>query len=52
MGCEIATMTFVKEHTSLPVPKVYVYNLSFNNTLHAPYMMIEKMPGETLERKL
>lgn len=52
MGCEIATMAFVKERTSLPVPNVYVYNLSFDNLLHAPYMIIEKMAGESLERKL
>ena len=52
MGCEIATMALVKQHTSLPVPTVYAYNLSFDNSLHAPYMMIEKMPGESLERKL
>ena len=49
---EIATMTLVKQRTSLPVLTVYTYNLSSDNSLRAPYMMIERMPGETLERKL
>jgi hypothetical protein len=52
MGSELATMAVVKQRTSLPVSAVYLYNLSADNVLSAPYMMIEKMPGETLERKL
>jgi hypothetical protein len=52
MGCEIATMALVKQRTSLPVPTVYLYNLSADNALHAPYMMIDKMPGESLQYKL
>jgi len=52
MRCEIATMALVKQRTSLPVPTVYFYNLSYDNSLHAPYMMIEKMPGVSLYHKL
>jgi len=52
MGCEIATMALVKQRTSLPVPTVHLYNLSADNALHAPYMMIDKMPGESLQYKL
>jgi hypothetical protein len=52
MGYEIAMMAFVKEYTLLSVPNIYIYNLSFDNLLHVPYMMIEKIPGQSLERKL
>lgn len=52
MECEIATMRLVKENTSLPVPTVYTYDLSGNNCLGAPYMMIERMPGESIENRV
>jgi hypothetical protein len=52
MESEITTMTFVKNNTSLPVPTVYTYNLSINNCLGTPYMMIERMPEESIEDRI
>lgn len=52
MECEIATMKLVKAKTSLPIPTVYAYDLSANNCLGAPYMLIERMPGESIDERV
>ena len=48
MKSEIATMKYVKERTKIPIPEVYAYDLSSNNPIGAPYMLMNKLPGEML----
>ncbi|EEP79988.1 predicted protein [Uncinocarpus reesii 1704] len=41
LGMEVAAMIFFKTKTSIPVPKLYHYDLDPNNDIGAPYMMME-----------
>lgn len=42
---EIATMQFIKEHSDLPVPRVFAYEVDENNPVGAAFMLIELLPG-------
>lgn len=42
---EIATMQFIKEHSDLPVPRVFTYKVDENNSVNAAFMLIELLPG-------
>jgi aminoglycoside phosphotransferase (APT) family kinase protein len=42
---EIATMRYVRENSSIPVPDVYGYDTSFTNPLGHPYMFLEMVVG-------
>lgn len=52
MQSEIATMDLVRKTTTIPVPTVYGHDLSANNRFGAPYMLIEQMPGESIEERI
>jgi aminoglycoside phosphotransferase (APT) family kinase protein len=41
MDSEVATLKYVAEHTSLPVPKVYAWNTNGANPVGAEYMIME-----------
>jgi hypothetical protein len=45
---EIATIAFVKQHSSIPVPEIFGYNLDENNDFGAPCIYMEALPGRTL----
>lgn len=38
---EVATMKFVRCHTSIPVPRVYAYVSSCNNTVGSAFILLE-----------
>ncbi|KAG8161283.1 hypothetical protein KVR01_009547 [Diaporthe batatas] len=42
---EIATMQFIHDNSSLPVPQVFVYNTDMNNAAESAFMLIEMLPG-------
>jgi len=42
---EITTLKYVSEHTTIPVPRIYDYDAGSDNSLGAPYMLMEEMPG-------
>lgn len=44
----IATIRCVKAHTDLPVPCIFYADVDPNNKVGAPYVLMEKLPGETL----
>lgn len=43
---ELATMAYVREHTSIPVPEVYFVNLNLNHVVGAIFTLMERCPGE------
>lgn len=43
---EVATMRYVKQHTSIPVPEVYSFDATDDNTLGVPYMFMEYIQGK------
>src|SRR5271170_4815505 len=48
MKSEIATINFVKSHSTIPVPEVYGYNLHGAGPLNgvgAPYILFQALPG-------
>ncbi|KAG6877948.1 hypothetical protein C0993_001806 [Termitomyces sp. T159_Od127] len=52
---EIETMKFVREsglYPNVPVPKVFAWETTFTNPVHAPYVLMELVPGKTLENDL
>jgi hypothetical protein len=42
---EIATMRYVREHTTIPVPEVYGYDTGTDNLAKTPYILMECIPG-------
>ena len=45
---EIATVKYVREHTTLPVPEVYFVNFDPTHVVGAPFMLMERMPGVSM----
>ena len=48
---EFHTMKYIKEHTSIPLPEVYDFNVSSDpesNKVGWPYLMMEALNGRTL----
>ncbi|KAE9390693.1 hypothetical protein BT96DRAFT_980162 [Gymnopus androsaceus JB14] len=45
---EVAAMDFVRNHTTLPVPKVYAYCSDSNNPVGVEWIIMEHMPGVEL----
>ncbi|KAH7319170.1 hypothetical protein BKA65DRAFT_513916 [Rhexocercosporidium sp. MPI-PUGE-AT-0058] len=45
MKAEIATMALLKTRTSIPVPEVFQYDVSANNELGAPYILMSYING-------
>jgi hypothetical protein len=45
---EVATMEYVRRHTSMPVPRVIGYSSSDENELGHEWSIIEMMPGQPL----
>ncbi|WEW56652.1 hypothetical protein PRK78_002100 [Emydomyces testavorans] len=48
MRSEIATMKYVAEKTTIPIPRLYGYSISRNNILGLPFMLVEYIEGNTL----
>ena len=49
--CDVATTEFVRNFTTIPVPKIYVYDSSTNNPLGLEWMLMEKAVGVPLADK-
>lgn len=58
---ELATIEYVRTHTSIPVPQIYLVNYNENHVVGAPFVLMEYLDGEklstvwkdlTLEQKL
>ncbi|KAL2132388.1 hypothetical protein VTI74DRAFT_3865 [Chaetomium olivicolor] len=47
---EIATMEYVRRHTTMPVPPVIAYSSSDDNELGYEWILMEMMPGEPLRK--
>jgi hypothetical protein len=43
---EVATMLYLAQHTSLPVPKVYGYKLDSSNAVGTSYMFLNSSKGK------
>ncbi|OCH91579.1 hypothetical protein OBBRIDRAFT_520654 [Obba rivulosa] len=44
-ACQVATMVYVKEHTSIPVPTVYAYCTEEQNSVGRPFIIMSFVPG-------
>ncbi|KAL2146110.1 hypothetical protein VTI28DRAFT_5203 [Corynascus sepedonium] len=47
---EIATMEYVRQHTTMPIPRVVAYSSSDDNELGYEWILMEQMPGEPLRK--
>lgn len=45
---EVATLDYIKQHTSIPVPAVIAYDTSSENALGFEWILMENIPGITL----
>jgi len=43
-----ATLKFIKQHTTIPVPEVYFANYNPNHAVGAAFVLTERMPGKRL----
>jgi hypothetical protein len=46
---ELATLEYVRKHTTIPAPEVYLTNHSDNNCVGAPFVLMERMHGVPLD---
>ena len=46
--CMIATVEYVATHTTLPVPRIHQYDLTSDNILLRPYILMDCLPGKPL----
>ena len=44
--CMVQTLEFVATNTTLPVPRVHKYDLTSNNILLRPYILMDCLPGK------
>ncbi|KAK4150617.1 phosphotransferase enzyme family-domain-containing protein [Chaetomidium leptoderma] len=47
---EIATMEYVRRHTTMPIPRVIAFSSSDNNELGYEWILMDMMPGEPLRK--
>ncbi|CDO74845.1 hypothetical protein BN946_scf184280.g5 [Trametes cinnabarina] len=47
---EVATMRYLREHTTIPVPEVYQYDSNPYNRLGGEYLLMSKAPGIALSK--
>jgi isoamyl acetate esterase len=45
MESEVATMKYVREHTTIPVPEVYAFDTTSSNPARSPYILMECIDG-------
>lgn len=45
---ETATVKYVREHTTIPVPEIYFINLNPEHVVGAAFVLMEKLPGKHL----
>lgn len=45
---ELATMRYVKDHTSLPIARIFYTDLDPTNPVGAPFVLMERLPGKHL----
>ncbi|KAI9873666.1 MAG: Phosphotransferase enzyme [Pleopsidium flavum] len=45
---EVATIEYVRRHTSIPVPEIYAFDSSVDNKLGFEWIMMEKVKGQPL----
>jgi hypothetical protein len=47
---EIATMEYIRRHTTMPIPQVIAFSSSDDNELGYEWILMEMMPGEPLRK--
>ena len=45
---EVATLSYIREHTTIPVPSVVAYSSTAENELGCEWILMEKVPGVAL----
>lgn len=45
MESEIATMSFVRQHSTIPIPEIHGYDLDKANAVGAPYLLMSALLG-------
>ncbi|KAH6953010.1 kinase-like domain-containing protein [Fusarium avenaceum] len=45
---EVATIRYLKQHTSIPVPEIYLQDLDPENDVGAAFVLMERLPGRHL----
>jgi aminoglycoside phosphotransferase (APT) family kinase protein len=47
---EVATLSYIREHTSVPVPRVIAYSSTAKNELGCEWILMERVPGVALDK--
>ncbi|KAF5018595.1 hypothetical protein F66182_9424 [Fusarium sp. NRRL 66182] len=48
MESQVATMRFIRNKTTIPVPEIYALDTTNNNEIDAPYLCMSFIPGKTV----
>ncbi|KFY37547.1 hypothetical protein V494_04712 [Pseudogymnoascus sp. VKM F-4513 (FW-928)] len=49
LDSEVATMKYIKENSSIPVPEIFDYSSTKLNAIEMPYILMGKAPGTQLQ---
>jgi hypothetical protein len=52
MLTEIATMRIIRQRTSIPVPRIFDFDVSMDEEFGYPYILMECLSGRTLDNRL
>ncbi|CAK7223635.1 hypothetical protein SEUCBS140593_005302 [Sporothrix eucalyptigena] len=47
LSCEVDTMLWIQETSSLPVPVIFAYEVDSNNAVGVPFVLMSFIPGNT-----
>lgn len=50
LASEAATLKYIREHTSIPVPEVFHYSPTYDNNIGIPYILMSKAIGHPLAK--
>lgn len=50
MASELAAMRYVRSKTTIPVPEVYLYDFNPRNKVGAPFILMKRIPGHSLDK--
>lgn len=45
---EVLTMRLIKRETQIPIPEIYAFDVSLDNVIGCPYILMERLPGKPL----
>lgn len=50
LGCEALTMRLIKRETTMPIPELYHFDNTLDNTIGCPFILMEYIDGRLFHK--